>query len=314
MPEFTAPDVTIPQTGPDDPRVGALLARRVAEGVAPRAVIVGFPSDEGVRRNGGRVGAAGAPDRIRRVLYRLTPDAEAPEPFARLIQETTDLGNLVVTDDVERDQSALGEALEPYVAAGTFVILLGGGHETSYGHFLGYARAERDVRIVNLDAHPDVRPVNSAGAHSGSPFRQALLDPSGRCRGYTVAGLRPQCVATAHLAFIAEHGGRVIWGRDLDEAAASRLYEGPGPVLATFDMDAVSAAEAPGVSAPACDGLRAGTWLAAAYAAGRSAAVSSMDLVEVNPTVDQDARTERLAALTVWTVLRGLAGRGGSEK
>lgn len=309
MPEFTAPDVTIPQTGPEDPRVGALLARRVAEGAPPRAVIVGFPSDEGVRRNGGRVGAAGAPDRIRRVLYRLTPDAEAPEPFTRLIQETTDLGNLVVTDDVERDQAALGEALEPYVGAGTFVILLGGGHETSYGHFLGYARAERDVRIINVDAHPDVRPVNSAGAHSGSPFRQALLDPSGRCRGYTVAGLRPQCVATAHLAFIAEHGGRVIWGRDLDEAVATRLYDGPGPVLATFDMDAVNAAEAPGVSAPSCDGLRTGTWLAAALAAGRSPAVSSMDIVEVNPTVDQDARTERLAALTVWTVLRGLARR-----
>lgn len=309
MPEFTAPDVTIPQTGPEDPRVGALLARRVAEGAPPRAVIVGFPSDEGVRRNGGRVGAAGAPDRIRRVLYRLTPDAEAPEPFTRLIQETTDLGNLVVTDDVERDQAALGEALEPYVAAGTFVILLGGGHETSFGHFLGYARAERDVRIVNVDAHPDVRPVNSAGAHSGSPFRQALLDPSGRCRGYTVAGLRPQCVATAHLAFIAEHGGRVIWARDLDEAVATRLYDGPGPVLATFDMDAVNAAEAPGVSAPSCDGLRTGTWLTAALAAGRSPAVSSMDIVEVNPTVDQDARTERLAALTVWTVLKGLAGR-----
>lgn len=309
MPDFTAPDVTIPQTGPEDPRLGALLARRVAEGVPPRVVIVGFPSDEGVRRNGGRVGAAGAPDRIRRVLYRLTPDAEAAEPFSRLVQETTDLGNLVVTDDVERDQAALGEALEPHVAAGTFVILLGGGHETTYGHFLGYVRAERDVRIVNVDAHPDVRPLNSAGAHSGSPFRQALLDPTGRCRGYTVAGLRPQCVAAAHLAFIAEHGGRVVWGRDLDEAAATHLYEGAGPVLASFDMDAVNAAEAPGVSAPACDGLRASTWLAAAFAAGRSPAVSSMDIVEVNPTVDQDARTERLAALTVWTVLKGLAGR-----
>jgi formiminoglutamase len=116
-------------------------------------------------------------------------------------------------------------------------------------------------------------------------------------------------VAAAHLAFIAEHGGRVVWGRDLDEAAATHLYEGAGPVLASFDMDAVNAAEAPGVSAPACDGLRASTWLAAAFAAGRSPAVSSMDIVEVNPTVDQDARTERLAALTVWTVLKGLAGR-----
>jgi formiminoglutamase len=310
MPEFTAPDVTIPQTGSEDPRIGSLLARRVAEGVAPRAVIVGFPSDEGVRRNCGRVGAAGAPDRIRRVLYRLTPDAEAAEPFSRLIQETTDLGNLVVTDDVERDQAALGEVLEPHVASGTFVILLGGGHETSYGHFLGYARAERDVRIVNLDAHPDVRPLNSTGAHSGSPFRQALLDPSGRCRGYTVAGLRPQCVAAAHLAFIGEHGGRVIWGRDLDAAAVGRLYEGPGPILATFDIDAVGAADAPGVSAPAPEGLSSATWLAAALAAGRSPAVTSVDLVEVNPTVDVDARTERLAALTIWYVLKGLVGRG----
>ena len=309
MPEFTAPDVTIPQTGSEDPRIGALLARRVAEGVAPRVVILGFPSDEGVRRNCGRVGAAGAPDRIRRVLYRLTPDAEAAEPFSRLIQETTDLGNLVVTDEVERDQASLGEALEPHVAAGTFVILLGGGHETSYGHFLGYARAERDVRIVNLDAHPDVRPVNSNGAHSGSPFRQALLDPSGRCREYTVAGLRPQCVAAAHRAFIGEHGGRVVWGRDLDAAAVRRLYEGPGPILATFDMDAVGAAEAPGVSAPAPEGLTSATWLAAAHAAGRSPSVASMDLVEVNPTVDVDARTERLAALTIWYVLKGLAER-----
>jgi formiminoglutamase len=309
MPDYTAPDVTIPQTGCEDPRVGALLARRVAEGVAPRAVILGFPSDEGVRRNGGRVGAAGAPDRIRRVLYRLTPDAESPEPFSRLIQETTDLGNLVVTDDVERDQAALGEALEPYVAAGVFVILLGGGHETSYGHFLGYARAERDVRIVNVDAHPDVRPVNSNGAHSGSPFRQAMLDPSGRCREYVVAGLRPQCVASAHLAFIGEHGGRVVWGRDFDQGTARGLYDGPGPILATFDMDAVNAAEAPGVSAPAPDGLSSAVWLAAAQAAGRSPAVGSVDLVEVNPTVDPDARTERLAALTIWHMLKGLASR-----
>lgn len=309
MPEFAAPDVTIPQTGADDPRLGALLARRVASGTAPRVVLLGFPSDEGVRRNGGRVGAAGAPDRIRRVLYRLTPDAEAPEAFTRLVQETTDLGNFVVSDDVERDQAELAEVLEPYVAQGVFIILLGGGHETSFGHFLAYVRAERDVRIVNLDAHPDVRPVGANGAHSGSPFRQAMLDPSGRCRNYTVAGLRPQSVAVPHLAFIREHGGQVAWGRDLDPSTVGRLYQGPGPILASFDMDAVNAGEAPGVSAPTADGLSSATWLAAAYAAGRSAGVSSLDLVEVNPNVDHDCRTERLAAVTIWYALKGLAER-----
>ncbi|HJS48193.1 MAG TPA: arginase family protein, partial [Gemmatimonadales bacterium] len=63
------------------------------------------------------------------------------------------------------------------------------------------------------------------------------------------------------------------------------------------------------VSAPAPEGLASATWLAAAQAAGRSPAVGSLDLVEVNPTVDPDARTERLAALTIWYVLKGLAGR-----
>src|SRR6516162_11827277 len=38
-----------------------------------RAVILGFPQDEGVRRNHGRPGAAQAPDEIRSRLYRLTP-------------------------------------------------------------------------------------------------------------------------------------------------------------------------------------------------------------------------------------------------
>ena len=38
-----------------------------------RPVLIGFPQDEGVRRNRGRPGAAGAPLAIRRWLYRLTP-------------------------------------------------------------------------------------------------------------------------------------------------------------------------------------------------------------------------------------------------
>jgi hypothetical protein len=41
----------------DDPRLGALIV----PGEVGDIVVVGFPADEGVRRNGGRTGAAGAP-------------------------------------------------------------------------------------------------------------------------------------------------------------------------------------------------------------------------------------------------------------
>src|SRR5436305_2716743 len=88
---------------PDDPRLGEVIEVWQGDPAAltrGRAVLIGFPQDEGVRRNGGRTGAAEAPDAIRRCLYRLTPwDCQAnvrltdPPPL--------DLGNLRVSGELE---------------------------------------------------------------------------------------------------------------------------------------------------------------------------------------------------------------------
>ncbi|MGH7592160.1 MAG: formimidoylglutamase [Gemmatimonadales bacterium] len=307
---FTRPEIPNPATTPGDPRIGHLLGGHVSGASKPRAVIVGFPSDEGVHRNGGRVGAAGAPKEIRRWLYRLTPDAQNLESFCELVERTLDLGDLACSDDVGQDQAALAEVLAPYVEDGIFPIILGGGHETSFGHFLGYAGSDRRVEVINWDAHPDVRKLLDDKGHSGSPFREALLHPSGACRRYTVAGLLPQSVAASHLNFLDDNRGRWIWGADLTSAAINALYaESDGPVMASFDIDAVDQTAAPGVSAPSVGGMAAGLWLHAAYQAGRSPKVTSVDLVECNPVHDVDGRTARLAAVTVWQVLRGLAER-----
>ena len=79
--------------------------------------------------------------------------------------------------------------------------------------------------------------------------------------------------------------------------------------MVTFDLDAVDQAQAPGVSAPAVNGLDQELWLHAAYRTGRCPQVTSVDVVELNPRVDVDDRTARLAALTVMAVLRGLSDR-----
>lgn len=295
---------------PDDPRLAHLLGRKVAAGAAARVALLGFPCDEGVRRNGGRPGAAAAPTEIRRFLGRLTPDAASGPAFVELVEHTEDLGDVPVTGDLEADQARLAEHVAAALARGAFVIVLGGGHETAYGHFLGYVRAGRPVAIVNLDAHPDVRPLIDGRGHSGSPFRQALLHPSGLCRGYRVAGLLPHAAAGAHLAFIDEHRGGYTWRSDLTPARVARLFAAArGPTLASFDIDAVDQAQAPGVSAPATGGLPAELWLRAAYEAGRCPHVTSCDVVELNPAYDRDGQTARLAALTVWHLLRGICAR-----
>jgi len=304
------PDVRTPVRSPDS--VGALLGAKLRGGVPPRAVLVGFPCDDGVRRNGGRPGAAEAPPKIREWLYRFLPDAELGEAHADLLEHTLDAGDVTLTGDLAADQLRLAELLVPCLEAGVFPIVLGGGHETTYGHFLAYALAGRAVSLLNWDAHPDVRELRDGQGHSGSPFRQALLHPSGLARGYTVAGLLPHVVSRSHLDFMRERGARWVWRRDLTpERVAEIAGAATGPALVSFDVDAVEQSCAPGVSAPAAGGLPVELWLHAADLAGRGSHVLSVDVVELNPRVDQDDRTARLAALTVWTVLRGRAAGGG---
>jgi formiminoglutamase len=290
--------------------LGARIGAALTPGDPPRAVLVGFPCDTGVRRNGGRPGAASAPDAIRQALHSMLPDPAIYDVHAALLEHTLDVGDLPTTGDLAHDQLRLGRLLQPHIEAGAFVVVLGGGHETTYGHFLAYANEQRPVSLLNWDAHPDVRDLVDDQGHSGSPFRQALLHPSQVAGSYTVAGLQPYVVSRDHLEFIAAHGGTWIWRQTLTLDRVAALYDAIPPAVAalvSFDLDAVDQSSAPGVSAPTVDGLTAEVWLHAAFLAGRTPAVTSIDVVEVNPRFDVDGQTARLAALTVWHALRGRA-------
>jgi formiminoglutamase len=276
-----------------------------------RAVLVGFPSDEGVKRNGGRAGAAEAPDEIRKQLYGMTPSAEYYEPFVELLEHCTDVGDVSVSGDLEQDQRRLGQVVAGYLEEGVVPIILGGGHETSFGHFLGYAEAGYETSIFNMDAHADVRPLKDGQGHSGSPFRQALEHESGAAETYVLGGLQPHAVAQAHLQFIDEHGGHYKFRDETNITSISGLFHQHESerLMATFDMDAVDQSQAPGVSAPCANGLASDLWLTAAYLAGRNEEISSFDVSELNPRHDRDHQTAKLAALTIWHFLLGLGQR-----
>ena len=193
---------------------------------------------------------------------------------------------------------------------GRFVIILGGGHETSFGHFLGYVNARLQVDILNWDAHADVRPLRDRLAHSGSPFRQALEHSSGALRRYSVAGLQPHAVAAAHLDLVRKRG-RAVFRDEVTPTVMRELYAqlgNPvvrllrhgrgGPGLRARRERAVHRRLHSGGMARVCP----------RQAAGRPT-VRSVDLAEFNPVYDRDGQTGRLAALTIWHVLRGFAAR-----
>lgn len=292
----------------EDPRISDLIKKESGD-QEPSFILIGCPVDEGVERNGGRRGAAQAPALVRKYLNKMTPPPDRVEVFMESLSPGLDLGD-VPAGSMEQMQQNLGEQIAPWLKNGIPVIVLGGGHETTYGHYLGYRNAGVSHKIVNLDAHTDVRELKNGAGHSGSPFRQILEDEETLCRSYNVAGLQPHAVAKSHLEYIEHHGGEWHLYPDTDMSLINRLYSNSDfPVMTTFDMDGVDQSQAPGVSAPCANGLDKSLWFHAAYLAGRNPKVKSMDLVEVNPQYDRDDQTARLAALTVWNFLYGLSLR-----
>lgn len=303
--------VAVPNTSDDDSRIGHFLEKKLREDDMPEAVIIGFPSDKGVTINGGRAGAADAPQAIREQLYKLTPNPENYTAFVDLISQCIDLGDINIRYEVEEDQHQLGEVVVKYLEQDIVPIILGGGHETAFGHFLGYTKAGLKTSIFNLDAHTDVRPLKDGQAHSGSPFRQAIEHESECAEMYLVTGLQPHSVAQPHLQYITKNGGEYMLRDETNITSISGLFHQheSDRLMVTFDMDAVDQSQAPGVSAPCANGLPSDLWLTAAYLAGRNKQVTSFDLSEVNPRHDRDNQTAKLAALTIWNFLLGLSER-----
>lgn len=304
----------------DDPRLDEVVDfwDGLASALVPnRAVLIGFPQDEGVHRNGGRVGASEGPNRIRHFLYRLVPwDAVNDVDLGE--QRLLDLGNIRCTSNLEASQDALGQVVAAVLQAGAVPIILGGGHETAFGHYLGYAKANIDVGVINVDAHLDVRPLIDGKGHSGSPFRQMLEHADKPLPGlrYTCLGAEPAAVARSHWLYAREQGSVIHWADDvrgkLDEQFINevvRLDRAGCKVMVTLDADVVQASDVPATSAPNPAGFPGRKLLALARRSGQASAVASFDLVEISPPLDSDDRSSRWAALAVWNFIAGLAVR-----
>jgi formiminoglutamase len=200
--------------------------------------------------------------------------------------------------------------------------VLGGGHETAFGHFLGYAKANWPVGIVNIDEHLDLWPEINGLGHSGSPFRQAIEHSPFRLLGahYVCLGAQPHAVSRAHWEYARRHACSIYWGpavwpkieRRFDREV-QRLHKAGCKVYVSVDADAVRMMDVPGVSAPNPVGLIGEDVISCARLAGRSPAVSSFDLVEINPRFDRDGQSARWAALVIWHFLVGLSLRRAAD-
>jgi formiminoglutamase len=290
-----------------DPRLGEHVGRETAAYAAASVVILGCPQDEGVRRNRGRPGAAQGPAEIRRALYKMT--ITGLEQLGLF-----DAGDVVPGATLEDTHVELERAVAQLLADGKRVIVLGGGNDISYPDCTALAKHAGDVLAFNVDAHYDVRA--NAERNSGTPYRQ-LLD-EGLLKGprFHELGSQPFCNAAAHAEYLRAKGARVVALDELRAKGPARVVrralreaQRAAAVFWGFDLDVVNAGEAPGVSAPNPLGLSGAELCELARLAGAEPRTRVVELSELNPSFDVDARTARLAAAAVWHYLAAVAAR-----
>lgn len=250
-------------------------------------VLLGAPMDFSASfRPGSRFG----PEAIRQVSYNL-------EEYSLQLQQSLedmefyDAGDLILPfGNVSRSLELIEQAVDQLLKAGQRPFIIGGDHLISYPCLKAFSRHYKDIKIVHIDAHADLRDqfVGEHLSHAtviGNALRSL---PLGGVWQFSIrsATRDEHEFARKHTRFFPFH----LLG-PLREVIA----ELSGPVYVTLDIDAVDPAYAPGTGTPESGGISPAELLAGLELLGQCDVVG-FDLVEVAPAYDVSSITAALGA------------------
>lgn len=262
-------------------------------------VIWGYPDDEGITLNGGRPGACEAPEIIRKFFYKMTPHTDVMT-MPRLI----DFGNISKKISLSERHQHGSHIAKAFTEKKQSWLSLGGGHDYGYADGAGFLRAANHTEkpvVVNFDAHLDVRPTTN-GYNSGTPFFRLLTEFPGEFDFFEV-GIQAQCNSQHHLNWAKSKGAQVISLPEIEKlgllnSLKNKMSHLQGrPLWFSLDIDALTSNEAPGCSQSWTTGLKATDVLNTMSWFKKYFQWRSFSIYEVSPSLDQDNRTSKLAAL-----------------
>ncbi len=277
--------------------------------------ILGVPMDLGQNRRGVDMG----PSALRA--------AGLQARLARLGHDVHDMGNVPVLNP-EEDRVAGGhgrlqavasacqvvyDAAREGLASGEMYVFLGGDHSVSIGSVAAAAYQE-PVGVIWIDAHADFNtPATSASGNiHGMPLaalagdgHSQLVDlgyPGAKVKTEHVVVIGARDVEPAERKRLAQRSVTVYTMRQVDESgiavvarqALERLQHLPR-LHVSLDMDSLDPDEAPGVGTPVPGGLTYREAHLIMEILADSHRIHSLDIVEINPILDDRNRTAELA-------------------
>ena len=281
--------------------------------------IIGVPIDLGAGRRGVDMGPSamrytGLHKRLEALGYMVRDQGNLPAPMVETSETPPDGAKLRYLEPIAALCEALADSVAACVERGQLPLVLGGDHSLAIGSVSGSARG-RSLGLIWIDAHAD--------------FNTAETTPSGNIHGMSVAALTGQghplliglagrvpALRPEHVAMVGvrdldplerealrQSGVKVYTMHEIDRRGLAAVIDEAVQLISrdtvgfhlSFDLDVVDPREAPGVGTPVFGGISRREAHLAMEILAQSGGIRSLDLVEVNPILDERNATAELA-------------------
>ncbi len=288
--------------------------------------VIGVQMDFGASKRGVAMGPAairyaGLIDDLKRMGFDVRDKGDILPLLHGKTQDT--LRNYEQVIDVNHK---LYDKISATLAKGRFPVTLGGDHSIAAGSISAVSKAYQDkggIGVIWIDAHGDWNNEETtiSGNMHGMPFS-------------AVCGWGPECMVDYGQtpAYVKVKNCVQIGGREVDPREAARMKkagitvfpinvidelgmpnvirraieiasDGTAGIHLSFDIDAVTPEVAPGTGTVVHSGLTARESFIAVELLAQSGKLLSMDMVEVNPILDERNKTGILASKLIQSTL-----------
>jgi arginase len=292
--------------------------------------IIGVPMDLGASRRGVDMGPSAL--RVAGLQTRLK----------QLGHQVEDIGNISVKqpeemsygekrakylDEIAETCKDLGEAVQKSLEENFFPLVLGGDHSIAAGAASGVAsffrKDKKDIGYIWLDAHGDMNTPESSPSGNVHGMPLASIMGYGPTELVDLMGFKPK-VEPGNIVIVGardldaqerkmmkKSGVHVFTMREIDERgmrevmsdALKYAMDDTAGIAVSLDMDFVDPSDAPGVGTPVRGGVTYREAHLAMEMIADSEAMASLEVVEINPVIDEHNRTALLGVELILSAL-----------
>jgi agmatinase len=210
-----------------------------------------------------------------------------------------DLGNTTHTVLASEMIDMVGKITKELVAKKRQLFILGGEHSITYGTYMSFPK---ETGYVVFDAHYDLRDEYANIKLSHAAYLRRIVEKRG---AENILHVGARAFVKEELEFLKEHNIKTISDKQVREGKGPQLLKDFASsfdsMYASFDLDVLDPAYAPGVGNPEAAGMTSRELFDLIYSL-ENKNVTGVDIVELNPQYDNGA-TASIAAKIMSTLI-----------